>query len=189
MWVLLSVAAMTVGCGGFWELKPGMDSGADLTFTCTTEYMYSMYRDSMFTTEKMNRDRTEERCQVCEKEFVSWKMALQGVQEPFGCIMVFGQQGQKKNKGQAAGMGRKEKTEDTIPRWHSRTQLRVLENTYVKAKATRAPLTTIKSKMFHRSRKYEPWWSTKPRSTIWEREMWKRSLSYKYPTGYTGCSS
>ncbi|TNN83482.1 hypothetical protein EYF80_006463 [Liparis tanakae] len=38
--------------------------------------------------------------------------------------------------------------------------------TYVKAKATRAPLTTIKSRMFHKSRKYEPWCKTSPRSTI-----------------------
>jgi len=30
------------------------------------------------------------------------------------------------------------------------------DDTYVKANATRAPLTTIKSRMFHRSRKYEP---------------------------------
>ncbi len=56
--------------------------------------------------------------------------------------------------------------------------------TYVKAKATRAPLTTIKSRMFHKSRKYEPWCKTNPRSTICERrrehdyEMWEMHVQF-----------
>lgn len=38
--------------------------------------------------------------------------------------------------------------------------------TYEQAKATRAPLTTMKSRMFHRSRKYEPGWRSSPKSII-----------------------
>jgi len=40
------------------------------------------------------------------------------------------------------------------------------KGTYVKAKATRAPLTTTKSRKFQRSRKYEPSCKTKPNTTI-----------------------
>lgn len=44
------------------------------------------------------------------------------------------------------------------------------KGTYVKAKATRAPLTTTKSRKFQRSRKYEPSCKTKPNTTIWNTE-------------------
>lgn len=80
-------------------------------------------------------------------------------------FLVSGDKITTKDRQQA--WGKKKKTMDTRQQWPRR---RVLEDTYVKAKATRAPLTTIKSKIFHRSRKYEPWWSTNPRSTICEKE-------------------
>lgn len=64
-----------------------------------------------------------------------------------------------KEAGQQAGKERGVKHE----RWG-------LHDTYVKANATRAPLTTIKSRMFHRSRKYEPGCMSRPKSTIWNTE-------------------
>ncbi len=47
--------------------------------------------------------------------------------------------------------------------------------TYENAKATSAPLTTMKSRMFHRSLKYDPGWSSRPRSTIWAKGVSVRS--------------
>lgn len=59
------------------------------------------------------------------------------------------------------------------------SQQEVMKATYEQAKATRAPLTTIKSRMFQRSRKYEPGWRSRPRSIIWgQRSNTKR----KQPT-------